>query len=151
MEYTSVVVPVPQSIYQADMSSPDGAQQMAWCSSWPVHFAPPQSQPTLYVRGANDPYVVAGDLTDCTWDFAYVAPPAARRHGGAEHAASAAPLVVLVLGTAGLFLACCLSRRTPSIDYKPLLRDDASAGYGAADDRGGERSIEVPQFRAKGA
>lgn len=129
LEYTTVTMSVPETIYAADMSTPDGNKQMMWCQSWPVHFPPPTGQPSFYIRSSTDPYVVAGEITDCTWDFSY-APPKKAMHTLSKDDILV-PAAILVVSTVGLLLACFSTRRSPQIDYAPLLRDDTVAGtYG---------------------
>jgi hypothetical protein len=50
-------------VYNADLypgDNPSTFELMAWCQTWPLHFDTPAAQPQIIVRGAGDPYTVAG-------------------------------------------------------------------------------------------
>jgi len=46
----------------------DVADGFAWCADWTSYFAPPKA--TVDLRSSSDPVVIAGALTNCTFDFA---------------------------------------------------------------------------------
>jgi hypothetical protein len=62
-EYITATAPVSVHVYNADLypgDNPSTFELMAWCQTWPLHFDTPAAQPQIIVRGAGDPYTVAG-------------------------------------------------------------------------------------------
>lgn len=63
--YKTVNVPITAATYSADMA--DGA---SWCSTWwetVPSFEVPAS--TMYLRSSTDPYILAGEMTNCSFAF----------------------------------------------------------------------------------
>lgn len=57
---------VPKDTYEEELGQqPD----MFWCWNWPTYFAIPTFPVTLSIRAYNDPYVVAGRVTGCSFAF----------------------------------------------------------------------------------
>lgn len=69
-QYSTVRHQISQEDFDNDVLVQDGA----WCFRWQYYFSPPANPPPLSVRSYNDPYVVAGQLTNCTFQF----PPTSR-------------------------------------------------------------------------
>jgi hypothetical protein len=134
-EYVTATVPVSVHVFDADMyppgNDPDGFVPMAWCQAWPLHVETPPKQPTVVVRGTGDPYLVAGEVTECTWDFAR---PVASDNQGERLALAATGAVAAFLVAAAL-CACAAINMRKRVDYGPLLRDlpERRAKYGAVD------------------
>ena len=60
--YQTVTIPIDAQTYAADVAT--GSE---WCSNWPELFTAPRAGITL--RSAADPYLVAGQLTNCSYTF----------------------------------------------------------------------------------
>jgi hypothetical protein len=148
-EYVTATVPVSVHVFDADMypgDDPEGFVPMAWCQAWPLHVDTPPKQPTVVVRGAGDPYLVAGEVTECTWDFAR---PVASDNQGERLALAATGAVAAGLVATAL-CACAAINMRKRVDYGPLLRDlpERRAKYGAVDTseavaRGGDIEVQV--------
>lgn len=158
----TATVPVDKQTFNEDLYPSDDVLDfvpMRWCEDWPAHMAAPPQQPTLVMRGASDPYVVAAEVTQCTYDFS---------GGGSAAASKAVRRVgdVALLGVAAAALgACALVAYTsrPKVSYSALLRDPPGvtgemgrSGYGTvaphpsgAKAMGGD--IEVTTFSRQGA
>jgi hypothetical protein len=147
-DYVTATVPVSVHVFDQDMypgDDPEGFVPMAWCADWPLHVDGPTQEPTVVVRGAGDPYLVAGAATECTWDFAR---PVASDQQGERLALAATGVVAAGLAACALCACAAINMRT-RVDYGPLLRDGSErrAGYGAVDTavgKGGD--IEVQTF-----
>jgi len=79
--YSTATLPVSKAVYEQDMFAPVGDFNasspfvpMRWCQLWPQHFSAPNQQPTVTVRGAGDPYLVAQEVTKCSLQFPGAAP-----------------------------------------------------------------------------
>ena len=148
-EYVTATVPVSIHVFDQDMypgDDPEGFVPMAWCAEWPLHIDAPPDEPTVTVRGAGDPYLVAGAATECTWDFAR---PVASDDQGERLALAATGAVAAGLAACALCACAAINMRT-RVNYGPLLRDapDRRAGYGAIDTapavgRGGDIEVQV--------
>jgi hypothetical protein len=68
--YEVANLPISAAVYAADVAS-----HSAWCADWSLLFTAPRAAVSL--RAATDPYVVAGELTNCSYTFA---------NAGAEYA-----------------------------------------------------------------
>ena len=147
-EYVTATVPVSVHVFDQDMypgDDPEGFVPMAWCAAWPLHIDAPPQEPVVIVRGAGDPYLVAGAATECTWDFAR---PVASDDQGERLALAATGVVAAGLVACALCACAAINMRT-RVDYGPLLRESSErrAGYGAVDTsvgKGGD--IEVQTF-----
>ena len=63
--YTTVRLPITATQYATDEE--DG---FTWCHMWTDYMPPPMVPTcTAYLRDANDPAVLAGGMTNCTFTF----------------------------------------------------------------------------------
>lgn len=63
-KYTEFKQQITEEEYVADT----GLDYAPWCHSWPNYFTGPNGA-TVTVRSTQDPYAVAGSLTNCTFKF----------------------------------------------------------------------------------
>jgi len=123
--YATATLPVSAAQFQQDMAAAAPGGTLAWCAAWPSLFDAPVAQPTLTVRGAGDPFLSAGELTDCTYDFAGPASAGAPRGSGLTLSLVAVGLAVLA---AAAICSVLVNTLRPRVDYAPLLRDAPDAG-----------------------
>ena len=75
----------------------------AWCRVWPDYFTPPDSA-IVTVRSVQDPYAVAGSLTNCSFSF----PPTAKHVANWGIACIVPGMVISVLAYFCMAGACAM-------------------------------------------
>jgi len=170
-QYATATMPVSKQTYEEDLyvGAPGGIVAsggsassfvpMRWCAQWPSHFGPPKQQPSITVRGAGDPYLVAEQQTQCTMAFVSGNPGGVAGGSTAikQHASRTALLALLLVCAVAVGVAFCRAQPKAKVNYSPLLRDVAPparggpsgvTGYGSITPAGS--SMPVPSVGGTG-
>ena len=121
-DFNLIQIPVSQVEYTEDLATmPWPGAPPAWCNVWGTLSARRPNATYVTIRSADDPYVLAGADTDCTYRFGL--PKSTFRHWGLTYLL----LPGLAVCSASLLVVLCLVARRRASQRLSSTRKESSA------------------------